>query len=76
MKTSAFAGAVSMRAIVGLKIRTLRKRRNLRLFDLAAATGFSLPKLCRMEFGLDPARLDDIATVARAFNVPVRRLLP
>lgn len=65
-----------LRAQIGTLIRTHRKARKLRLIDVALRTGFSLPKLCRLEFGRERIGYTELHTLAGAFGVPVTSLLP
>lgn len=65
-----------LRAQIGTLIRSHRKARKLRLIDVALRTGFSLPKLCRLEFGRERIGYTELHTLAGAFGVPVTSLLP
>ena len=69
------AGAARRRMTLGLAIRRLRKQRKLTLKDLSSATGFSSPKLCRIELGKERVRLEDVETIARALRQNVKFLL-
>lgn len=65
-----------LRAQIGTLIRSHRKARKLRLIDVADATGYSLPKLCRLEFGRERVGYAELAILARALRVPVASLVP
>jgi transcriptional regulator with XRE-family HTH domain len=63
--------ALKRRAQLGMQIRVHRVARNLRLVDLAALTGFSSAKLCRIESGTGPyPAWGDIEAIARALKLP------
>lgn len=61
---------------IGQLIRSHRKARKLRLIDVALRTGYSLPKLCRLEFGRERVGYADLETIARALYVPIPSLIP
>lgn len=64
------------RIALGLTIHHRRKALRLRLIDVAAATGFSLAKISRIENGQERPRVEDLETFARAFGCNVCDLLP
>jgi transcriptional regulator with XRE-family HTH domain len=68
-------GVVRRRKSLGMAIRQLRKQRELTLKELASATGFSSPKLCRIELGKERVRLEDVDAIARALRQDVKFLL-
>lgn len=61
---------VSERALCR-EFRAARKRLKLTLRDVSRATGFSIPKVYRIERGLQSLRLRDVQTVARALRSSV-----
>ena len=54
---------------IGAAIRGARKARNLRLHDLALATGVSPAWLSEVERGKDNARIGQVLHVARALGL-------
>lgn len=68
--------ASKMRRALGKNIRSVRKARKLRLIDLARRTGFSIPKLCRIEYGRESTGYADALTIANALGVQLTSLLP
>ena len=74
--TSTHPRVIKMRHALGQNIRSVRKARKLRLIDLALRTGFSLPKLCRIEYGREATGYADALTVANALGVELTSLLP
>jgi len=59
---------------VGKRIRELRKKKNLKLEDLAQKTGLSLSYISLVERGLKNPSLKALEKIAKAFNVPTSYL--
>jgi transcriptional regulator with XRE-family HTH domain len=60
---------------VGPRLRTLRKRREVTLADLAAATGISISTLSRLESGQRRPTLELLLPLARAHGVQLDDLI-
>ncbi len=60
-----------MLALVGPRLRDLRGRRELKLSDVAAATGISVSTLSRLESGLRRPTLDLLVPLAQLYQVPL-----
>lgn len=58
----------------GTEIRKLRIRRGLRLRQLAALAGISLPYLARIETGDRNGMPDTIVAIANALDVPIEQI--
>lgn len=59
---------------VGSRIRALRQRRGFSQEQLGEVTGFSQPKISKMENGACDS-LSDLRTVARALDVGIEELI-
>ncbi|WP_034345548.1 helix-turn-helix domain-containing protein [Deinococcus misasensis] len=57
------------------RLRELRAERNLRLKDVAAIAGISVPYLSDLERGRTNPSLDTLQTLATAYNITVHDLL-
>ncbi|MCX7720256.1 MAG: helix-turn-helix domain-containing protein [Dictyoglomus thermophilum] len=55
---------------VGKRIRETRKKRNMKLEDLAEKTGLSLSYISLIERGLKNPSLKALERIAKAFNLP------
>ncbi|WP_405823927.1 helix-turn-helix domain-containing protein [Streptomyces sp. NBC_00838] len=62
-------------ALVGPRLRALRRERGITLADLAAVTGVSESTLSRLESGLRRATLELLLPLARTYNVPLDDLV-
>jgi len=62
-------------ALVGSRLRTLRKGKGQTLSDLAASTGISVSTLSRLETGKRKATLELLVPLARAHQVPLDDLV-
>ncbi|WP_374362665.1 helix-turn-helix domain-containing protein [Streptomyces sp. NP-1717] len=62
-------------ALVGPRLRALRRERGITLADLAAVTGVSESTLSRLESGLRRATLELLLPLARTYNVPLDELV-
>jgi transcriptional regulator with XRE-family HTH domain len=60
---------------VGARLRALRRRRNATLAELAAATGFSISTLSRLESGKRRPTLELLIPLARIYDVPLDELV-
>jgi transcriptional regulator with XRE-family HTH domain len=61
-------------ARVGPRLRALRHRRGTTLAELAAATGFSISTLSRLESGKRRPTLELLIPLARVYRVPLDEL--
>jgi transcriptional regulator with XRE-family HTH domain len=61
-------------ARVGPRLRALRRRSNTTLAELAAATGFSISTLSRLESGKRRPTLEVLIPLARVYRVPLDEL--
>ena len=62
-------------ARVGSRLRGLRRHRNATLAELAAATGFSISTLSRLESGKRRPTLELLIPLARVYDVPLDELV-
>jgi transcriptional regulator with XRE-family HTH domain len=60
---------------VGARLRALRRRRNATLAELAAATGFSISTLSRLESGKRRPTLELLIPLARIYGLPLDELV-
>jgi transcriptional regulator with XRE-family HTH domain len=60
---------------VGARLRALRRHRNATLAELAAATGFSISTLSRLESGKRRPTLELLIPLARIYDVPLDELV-
>ena len=60
---------------VGARLRALRRRRGATLAELAAATGFSISTLSRLESGIRRPTLELLIPLARIYGVPLDELV-
>ena len=69
------ADAAPLRALVGERIRTLRRMRGMSAQDLADALRWPLDTLVNYEYGRRPLQIDRLAVLAEALGVPSAVLL-
>ena len=69
------AEAKQLRALVGERIRALRRARGMSAQDLAGALSWPLDTLVNYEYGRRPLHLDRLAALAEALAVPPAALL-
>jgi transcriptional regulator with XRE-family HTH domain len=60
---------------VGARLRALRRHRGATLAELAAATGFSISTLSRLESGIRRPTLELLIPLARLYDVPLDELV-
>jgi DNA-binding XRE family transcriptional regulator len=65
-----------LEASIGLEVRRLRKSIDLTLAELAAAARISPGMLSKIETGSTSPSLGTFNAVAKALNVPIKRLFP
>ena len=65
-----------LEASIGLEVRRLRKSIDLTLAELAAAARISPGMLSKIETGSTSPSLGTLNAVAKALNVPIKRLFP
>lgn len=66
---------VARRIALGLIIHARRKALRLRLKDVAERSGFSIPKVCRIENGQERPRVEDLEVLAGVLGCNVCSLL-
>ncbi len=63
------------RQLVGAKLKVLRLSKRLPQNVVAKASGMSESKLCQIEKGAFPVRLEDAVAIARAIDVSLDKFL-
>ena len=76
MSTTTGRAVDARRIALGQQIRARRKAQKYTLKALAAITGLSVPKLCRIELGQERTRLEDVDTLAKALATSTHALIP
>lgn len=66
----------SLREVIGAKIKTLRKSRNLSQAELACLIGCDAPLVSRYERGINLPGVEQLIRIATVFNVAPGELLP
>ncbi len=61
---------------IGMKIRALRKERNLTQMDFSALSNIDYSNIARLEGGKTNLTIGTLVRVANALNVPLRELIP
>ncbi|MDT0269627.1 helix-turn-helix domain-containing protein [Streptomyces sp. DSM 44915] len=69
------SGADDVLALVGPRLRALRREKGITLADLAAVTGVSQSTLSRLESGQRRATLELLLPLARTYDVPLDDLV-
>ncbi len=67
-------GEQTLEQAIGAQIRTLRRRAELTVAELAASSGISAGMLSKIENGQSSSSLSTLQAVAKALNVPLTQL--
>lgn len=61
---------------IGLKIKALRKERNLTLMDFSVLSSIDYSNIARLEGGRTNLTIGTLVRIANALNVSLRELMP